>query len=131
MDYIDSDSFLAILRSGVELRLTPEVRTRPHIHHPTVTDAEYIGYRNEADGDWWDAVIVGYPQRLDMNKTYLSRKIFGFIASTTGNDKVLPLINLKGFSINLARKQIAEYMRVYQRKYPKIRLLLIEENQDE
>lgn len=67
----------------IEDRLKLKYRTYGMENH-----AEFIGLRNRADGDLWDAIIPGYMDRIPPHKKYLVTGVYGILLVQGGNHKV-------------------------------------------
>jgi len=81
--------------------------------------AEIKGYINEADGDLWDGLILGYenfPQNY--GETFFTRNLIGMIHSKTGNHKLLFKVPYKrGFTQKKYRMDVRKFIRNYNKKW--------------
>ena len=76
---------------------------------------EIVGYWNDSDGDMWDAIMPGYPKRLQPGKQYHLKKIDGIVMLADGNHKLIIKLYLGNYDEIQAKKEIDRYLRVYQK----------------
>lgn len=79
-----------------------------------------LRYRNRADNDEWDALVLGYrrPNFLP-GQRFRTNKILGVILVNDGNHKLLLKIPFKrGFDQALFKSQSRTFLRNYSRQWP-------------
>ena len=77
-----------------------------------VNHYEIEGYKNPADGDFWDVVIPGYSKKI-RKQSFYTNDIIGILILKDGNHKIFMRIPYDGYNHNKSLKDISKYCKEY------------------
>ena len=84
----------------------------PHKH------LEVLGYRNTADNDLWDGLVLGYTGTLPYGQQFFTNQAIGVLLVEGGNHKILFKIpRMSGFSARRFAVERQRFLDRYRRKW--------------
>lgn len=107
-----------IYNNGITLKIESRKKIKAFHYGFPKSHAEILTYYNYADGDLWDAVILGYKNfKPKFNTEFFSNNLIGIIFVENGNHKLIFKVpNLGGFDENKYYKDIDIFMSNYSKK---------------
>lgn len=118
--YIDlKDLVKQITSEGVTLEVENRNRPKYNDYGFPKNHVEVLNYRNAADTDFWDGLVLGYNNlNLNYGERYHTNNIIGVILINNGNHKLIFKIPEKeGFSEALLETEITTFMNNYKSKW--------------
>ena len=117
METTFKDLIKIIENDKVILRLEDRKRINANDYGFPKCHAEILDYSNPADKDFWDVIILGYPEmKEDFYTLFPKNKLMGVILLENGNHKLLFKVNYKkGFSHKRYFNDLAKFMKEYHR----------------
>lgn len=76
---------------------------------------EFVGWRNAADGDCWDAFAPGYTRALRIGPEYRVKRVVGVVKIENGNHKVAVELYVPGRDPDRVEQEAVAYASRYTR----------------
>ena len=74
---------------------------------------EFVGWRNEADGDCWDAFAPGFTRNLKLSVPFRVKRVVGIVFIDNGNHKIAVELFVPGCDETRVHFEACEYARKY------------------
>ena len=112
-EYITLDKLLfRIKMDGVMVEM--EDRNKLGYNNYGVTNhGEILEYWNNADKMLWDTMIFGYKEPFNFYTKFKTKKLLGYIWTSTGNHKIILKLKDRGFGKKRFKEQLNTYIQNY------------------
>ena len=117
--YIDLKKLISKIKKGVEIQIENRSQLNWFDYGFPKQHVEVLHFRNKADNDYWDGLILGYKNSsFDYQDIYKTHILLGVILIEDGNHKLLFKIPYKrSFSSKLFQKEVNTFVKNYTRKW--------------